>query len=395
MKILNPSKYIKLSYLVVVFGFLSVYLSQVLYQFLPVIKLPLLLIFIMGTLILIAVRKSNLEIKVFLICCLISSSLLIFGGLSGSEGSISNLSKMFFYFTIMQGLFFSYYFEFYKKLLKYFVVINLFAMIYEFLTISYILEPTADLDVFIGRAKGVISYSKEAGSFILLFTILFIKELKVKWFPVLLFYAILTGSRLAILGVFASIAIEAFSRAKIKGALSFKAIVASAIFILIISLGLYFYYISAQSEIIVNRLSGALDTGHSSNLERVNFWIQHLAAYNDFKWWGLILGEPGRATGIVGNGAESAYLNLLTDGGIIALSVYLGGIFLLFILRGPSISWLFVLLLLVLSMQISRVNIGFLDGTMFWAYFWYLFQEKHLKKKKTLNNTPSDFKVYT
>ena len=54
-------------------------------------------------------------------------------------------------------------------------------MMYEFYTSSFLLTPTSDLSNFIGRAKGLISYSKEAGAVALVFAVFYIKEMRYRW----------------------------------------------------------------------------------------------------------------------------------------------------------------------------------------------------------------------
>ncbi|AZQ85453.1 hypothetical protein EKO29_16550 [Colwellia sp. Arc7-635] len=257
-------------------------------------------------------------------------------------------------------------------MIKIFILVNLLAMIYEFATISYLLEPTSDYPSFIGRAKGFISYSKEAGAFILVFTLLFIRTLNVKWFIVLLFFAILSGSRLAMLIVFLAVIIELLYRMKIKHFMSPLSIFFSLLFVIILIASFYYYSTLEQSQIIINRLSGTLDTDHSSNNERIDFWFSHMTIYDSYNIIEYFIGSPGQTTSIIGNGSESALINLITDGGILALSIYIGAIIIMFFLEGFKINIFLHLLLLVLAMQLSRVNIGFLDGTLFWAYFYYL-----------------------
>ena len=93
------------------------------------------------------------------------------------------------------------------------------------------------------------------------------------------------------------------------------------------------------------------------------------------------------STSIVGNGAESAWINLITDGGIVALLIYLVAIVIMFLLSQPKLNSFFHFALLILAMQLSRVNIGFLDGTLFWAYLFYLIQKYSLNLQRNFNST--------
>jgi hypothetical protein len=373
--------------LIVLFGIASIFFAQFWYQFAPFIKNLSLFIFMVFSYMLVLFNKKTEGIIYIFGCIFLFSSLIIIGGLFGVYSFSSNMALMFFYFSIILGSLFSLYFDSYLKMIKVFILINLLVMIYEFVTVSYLLEPTSDSLTFKGRAKGFISYSKEAGGFILVFTLLFIRTLNVKWFVVLLFFSILSGSRLAMLIVFLAIIVELLYRIKIKHFLSPVRFFFSLLFMAIVMGGIYFYSTFDQSEIIINRLSGALDTGHSSNAQRIDFWLSHLAVYGQYSYYEYFIGSPGMSTSIVGNGAESAWINLITDGGIVALLIYLVAIVIMFLLSHPKLNSFFHFALLILAMQLSRVNIGFLDGTLFWAYLFYLIQKYSLNLQRNFNST--------
>ncbi|MDX1726569.1 MAG: hypothetical protein R3203_01925 [Pseudoalteromonas tetraodonis] len=353
-------------------GFFAVYFSAFLNQYIPILKGPLLIVFLVLGVFLSFSKAYREDLKITLAFFFIPSFLILLGGLAGYNSTLENIIYVFFYFPIILGYVFSFRFELFFKLIKCFIVINLLAMSYEFLTISYFLEPTSDLPMFIGRAKGFISYSKEAGSFILLFTLLFIQYLRPQWFIALLFSSILTGSRLAMLIVFLAIIIEIVNRMKLRHIFSPVMILVSLASLLIILYGIYLYSNLEQSTLILERLAGTLDTDHSSNTERINFWTSHLGVYDDFDHIQYLFGSPGESIYIVKNGAESALINLLTDGGVVAVLVYMSAIIFMFFLIKLKVNTFLHLLLLIFAMQLSRVNIGFLDATLFWAYFGYL-----------------------
>lgn len=356
---------------IVFFGFFTIFFGQLLNLYIPSLKLPLLLLFIIFAMSFILLNRKHIEIKA-LICVPLLCILIILGTFLGYNELTQNFTTMFFYIPVLLGLCFAINFTIFFKLLKIFILINLAAMVYEFITLSFIFEPMSDLAYFTGRAKGFISYSKEAGSLVLILALLFSQRLKYYWFPILLFSAFLSGSRLAILGVILIICFECCARIHLSNKVSLGKVIGGGGLLFFMFIAGYFYISSDQSSIIIERLYSSLDTNHSSNNERMNFWYHHLLSFGDNNILGFIFGEPGKSTALIGNGAESAFINLLSDGGLVALFIYLTAIFLLFWLMGPSIQTLVILILLILSMQISRVNIGFLDGTVFWAYFWYL-----------------------
>lgn len=367
--IINTNK--SMGFLVFI-GFFAVYFSAFLNQYIPILKSPLLIVFLILGFFISFSQAYRKDFKITLAFFFIPVFLILLGGLVGFKGVLENVVYVFFYFPIILGYVFSFRFELFFKLIKFFIFINLLAMLYEFSTISYLLEPTSDFSMFIGRAKGFISYSKEAGSFILVFTLLFIQYLRPQWFIVLLFSSILTGSRLAMIIVFIAIIIEIYNRIKLRHVFSPVLILVSLASLLIILYGIYLYSNQEQSALILERLGGALDTGHSSNTERINFWTSHLAVYDDFDHIRYLFGSPGESISIVKNGAESALINLLTDGGVVAVLVYMSAIIFMFFLTNLKVTTFLHLLLLIFAMQLSRVNIGFLDATLFWAYFGYL-----------------------
>lgn len=370
--------------LIIFFGFSSVYLSQVFSQYAPTVKYIFYFLFFLGSFITLFLKSKKEELIRFVLCVFYFSTLIFLGGMTGANSPVNNIERMFFYFSIILGMLFSNNIYFFLKILKIFIVINLIAMASEFVTQTFILKPTSDLDLFTGRAKGLISYSKEAGGFILVYTLLFIKNLDRKWFPILLCFSILTGSRLAIIIVFLAIVVEIFSRLKVRDFITIKTIVFGA-FTISLTLFLLNYYInSQQSEIIITRLYSSFEADHSSNVQRIGYWREYLAVYSDYSIYELIFGNPGQAAVIVKNGAESAYLNLLTDGGILAVIIYLFGIFVVFFNRKVSFSSIILVSLLLASMQITRVNIGFLDGVLLWTYFWYV-----VKNKRRINTLSS------
>ena len=308
----------------------------------------------------------------FFVLCFALCSLASIGGLIGVAQPFVNISLVYFYFSIVFGFFFACNYDFFVRLLKSFLVLNFLAMIYEFGSSAFILEPTSDLPQFIGRAKGLISYSKEAGALVLVFAVFFVRELGYRWFPVLLASAVLTGSRMSMVVVFLIIFLELIRRLFHHRRAFVSNLFSIFVLILVLMVGVLFYLSLGQSEIIVNRFYRTFDITHSSNIERMHFWASYLAVYSEFDLVNLIFGRPYFAQYFIGNGAESAFLNLLTDGGMVGLSVYLFAI--LFIcFRAPlKVSFMCNVFLLLVSMQLSRVGLGFLDGVVLWVIFWVL-----------------------
>lgn len=384
--------------LAVLFGFFGLYLGQFWLQYVPSFRVILLLLFIAFSFIIILKYCNREELILAFFSFTAVSCLILIGGIFGYLDPIKNISLMFFYFSILLGYFFSIEFKFFLKVISLFILINLAVMVYEFITMSYFLKPTSDSAFFLGRAKGFISYSKEAGSFILLFTLLFIKNLKSYWFMVVISFAVLTGSRLAMLIVLLAVVIEVCTRFKVRHLFSPLSLFISILSFIIVLYGAFLYANLEQSEVIINRLGGSVDIEHSSNRERINFWLRHLYIYESFNYLQYLFGSPGESVSKINNGAESAFINLITDGGLIALLIYTSAIIVMFFLTKPSVNTFLYFLLLILAMQLSRVNVGFLDATLFWGYFWFIIKnsiKSESKKENFVDNINPSNKVGT
>lgn len=369
-------------------GFLAIFLAQVFIQYIPGVQSVLLVLFLIGMSLFILLKGKAVQKKLMLFVFPMCVALIALGGLLGySPDPIKNLPYMYFYFSVMLGFLFANDYSFFVKLIKIFLLINMFAMLYEFLNSSYILEPTSDLEHFIGRAKGLVSYSKEAGAFIMVVTILLVADLHYKWFPVLFISSVLTGSRMAMIFVFIMLLVELFRRTpSINMRKYFSKLPYFLLIIVSLIVFINFYTSLEQSEIIRNRLAGSFDTGHSSNIERIGFWLEHFSIYSNFNAIGLIFGQPSKAQTIAGNGAENAFLNLLTDGGGVAVLLYISAMIFMYVVAKGRFSMFIKLLLLVIAMQVSRVALGFLDGTVFWACFWVLLLHHFSSRNPTPTN---------
>ena len=315
-------------------------------------------------------------LQCYLILCLTCVCLAGIAALLGEAAPWANVSSVYFYFSILIGFIFSRNYQFFVHILKFFLLLNAILMLYEFYTFSYLLTPTSDLSHFIGRAKGLISYSKEAGAVALVVATFYIKEFQYRWLLIIFLISILSGSRMSMIFVFSILVVEVLCRQFRNRSGSF--FTSGLIFFTVLA-GFVATYISLdQSQVILARLMRAFDVDHSSNVERIAFWLKYLAIFAEYDLWSLIFGKPNYAQQAVGNGAESAFLNLLTDGGIISLGVYITAIIVLLMRAPTTLGIIFNVGVLLISMQISRVGLGFLDGTLFWVFFWNLLFESRM-----------------
>lgn len=297
--------------------------------------------------------------------------LMSVSSINGVGGFFNNLFKLYFYVPILLGFIFSRIGSTYIQLLKLFIAINFFLMVYEFSTSSYILPATVDMPYFYGRAKGLLSYSKEIASILIIFSLFFIDRLRVVWLIILPMAAFLSGSRLAVIVVCGSVLLELYSRYRTSNLPGvFFRFILFLVFLAIFSSALLVFSNFEYAYVFIARLENSINFSHSSNVERILFWKSYIATYMDYEFTSLMLGSPGYAQIKVGNGAESSYLNLLTDGGIISLLFYLVCLLVLFLSRYNNTNFVIRLLVFICAMQITRVGLGFIDGSMLWFLFW-------------------------
>lgn len=280
-----------------------------------------------------------------------------------------NIESLFFCFSILLGFFLAKRIDLVFRAGMLFILINLFFLLYESLTQSYLLQPTADSFYFSGRAKGLFSYSKEYAGFLVVFTTVFIKKIKPSYFLILIISALLTGSRLPMITIF-----FLWGCVNLKHLINFnwKALVLAFI-VIFIGCSFFIYYSQmGGTEHIIKRTLDSFNTDSSSNSLRIYFWSIYASMFSDFNAFNILFGYPGYITSEVGNGAESAWLAILSDGGIFMLSAYVFCTFYLALFKNEYCSSISILVL-IFSMQISRITMGFYDGIFIWTLFFSLF----------------------
>ena len=352
-------------------GFASIFTSQLLRQFVPILASPALIAFLCIHFFRVLLTYKSRMLITSLILFSTITILMISSSLMGYSDYISNIKSLYFYVSIIYGFLFAIYYTEYLSLVKMLLFVNLIAMCYEWYNLEFILLPTSDLDHFYGRAKGFISYSKAAGAFVLAFTLLHAKSIKVSWFPVLIASSFLTGSRMAMTFVIICIAMEVLRRLASAKSTKIENVMLHCVLLISIVVFFYVFSLQSQSDVLINRLPSTFSVVKGANVERIHYWNEHLRIYDDLPWIHKLLGYPTYATKVIGNGAENSYLNLLNDGGIISLFLYSIGILIAFLLGQFNLSSIAYLILFLICMQISRFGLGFIDGTMLWVVFWY------------------------
>lgn len=353
-----------------VFGVFSIYFSYTFYNIFSLPQNVFLFSYLITALFYYFLISGNIErVRIYIVAFFVTLSTFISTSLGDTFFS-RDLQSVFFYLPILTGYLFYRDFNTCFKIIKVILLFNFLLILYEYISISYIFPPTVDLPEFYGRAKGVFSYSKEMASVLIIISSLYLPKLKGYWFWVLFISSLLSGSRLAVLVVSSCILIEVIYRNRIYFRRNFERfIVYSPLVLILLVIVIIAFFQTKYAHVTYIRMLGAFDVTHSSNVERISFWTQYISIFSSYDLVHLLFGYPNKASLLVGNGAESSYLNLLVDGGFFALFLYLLCFFIIF-LNVNGLNVFICVLLLVCSMQITRVGIGFVDGSLLWMYFW-------------------------
>ena len=87
---------------------------------------------------------------------------------------------------------------------------------------------------------------------------------------------------------------------------------------IIISLILFVsIYILSMNEIFKNRILQSFNLLSSSNAERIYFWKLHLETFLSYDLFSILFGKGSYAVEKIKNGAESTWIMLLNEGGLI------------------------------------------------------------------------------
>jgi len=207
------------------------------------------------------------------------------------------------------------------RILKIIIIINFVIMIYEVITFEYIINIVEVNKYQFGRMQGLFSYSKEAGYFLLI-TFIFIR-----YFNVILFYQLIiflssfmSGSRTAMLFIGFILIIDNIYLIHKKITLyKFIKRYISLFFILYVGLVLFTYYFNEDNIYILNRILNSFNMESSSQSERIVFWKSYFFAFNDYNIIELLFGKGTYLNHQIDNGAESAYLMLFSQLGLIGL----------------------------------------------------------------------------
>lgn len=95
---------------------------------------------------------------------------------------------------------------------------------------------------------------------------------------------------------------------------------------MLIAIGVSYYFLSIffeENSQMLLRLYSSVDFQDASNIERFSYWKQHWNIYYNSDIMNKIFGNYNYAFKIVGNGAESLFLDLLNNYGFLSLLIFL------------------------------------------------------------------------
>ena len=339
--------------------------------------------FILTTIILGIYRIWNFKsLKLYLLTFVLLSMLILFHLIN--KTFLHPSSNLFLACMILGLLAFKDY-KLIIKLLKISLIINFSIMIYELINFKYFINIISENKFEIGRYQGLFSYSKENSYFIFM-SFLFLRYFNsLGWYKwLILFSSFLTGSRTSMIFVLSIMSID-----YVFNSFNFRKVKFKNVFIffvpVIIAFNLTNYYFS-QNTLIYNRLLNSFNFQSSSHVDRTYFWKSYLDYIFNYDLIYLVFGKGTYIANILGNGAESTWLMILSEGGFLGLAIF--SIPILYVtsltIKNPSKYYPFILL--IIFFQFGRISIGWADGIVFWALIFYIiFFNKNQNEHKILS----------
>ena len=220
------------------------------------------------------------------------------------------------------------------NLLKIVVILNFIAMVYEVLSEKYIINIILENQYEFGRMQGLFSYSKEAGYFILI-SFLFVRYFNNSFILkiILLFSSVLSGSRTSMLFILIIMLIDYIyiTCRHINIVLFINRCLCFA-FIIVFGIIISKIYFTNENEYMLFRILSSFDFESSSQAERLLYWNEYIKYILNYNFFCFLFGNGAYVDSIVGNGAESTYLMIISQQGIFGLLLFLIPLFLVVIL---------------------------------------------------------------
>lgn len=285
------------------------------------------------------------------------------------------MQNLYAHVSVLLGFFAFRYYEKFKKVLLFLIYINFIVMVFDVYSGEYLFNFDPIGNYYQNyRGKGLFSYSKEAGSFMIFAALIFKNNRRAL---ILIFISsLMSGSRSALFFVFLLVLIELFY--EFKKNLNIKKILVIVALVFIVSITSYIYLI--DHPIILGRLEGSFnfsDTG--THGYRFFIWEEYLNVINNFNILHILFGNLAFVSNELGNGAENAYLTILSNGGfLLFIMIYVPILFLTF-LSIVNFYRFYPFILLLIILQFGRQGLGWSDGILFWAYIFYIYNSEYFK----------------
>lgn len=268
------------------------------------------------------------------------------------------------------------------KILKFLVVVNFIAMVYEVISFEYIINIVENNKYEFGRVQGLFSYSKETGYFLLI-TFVFLRYFDVSMFYkiILILSATMSGSRTAIIAILFILFIDYIYQTynKINYKQFFYFFITVAILILFTS-----YYFTDKTEYMLFRILSSFDFETSSQQHRLYYWKFYFESLNNYSIFNWIFGNGTYLNHLIGNGSENTYLMIISQMGLIGLSIFLVPIFLVIILFFKKPFRYYPFLVLFVFLFVGRIGIGWADGILMWIMIYILINNNYTYNKRLI-----------
>lgn len=292
--------------------------------------------------------------------------------------SIAGL-EFYFYFSIALGFFVAREMDSFLTLIKIWVVLNFFALIYEAATGKYLVNiNTAYEDYYYYYLRGLFSDPK-GGAFFILMAGVIVRGKSKLIFIIALLSSFMSGSRTAMLGLSVIFLVDLVYNTFLfnKSLLTFvKKFLGLIILLGIVFVAIYAYLL--EHIILLDKLLVSFDMQSSSHSVRSYMWLTHFKLYLfDFTLWQMVFGYSGYTRELIGNGAESSWVMLLTEGGIIAFMIYFIPMCILISRAFKNFYLYYPFVVIMALMMVGRVCVGFADGTILWGLIFSMIKVKN------------------
>ena len=310
----------------------------------------------------------------FSYCCLVFLPIFMLASITfGTEPIETQIETLAIYVSVILGFFLSKFYDTVRRVLVYVVFLNFIILLGDVFSGAYIISPELGYKYEADRGRGLFSYSKECGSFVLFSALVFRNNFKILF--LLLASAVLTGSRAPMLFISSILLIEyIFYDEKFRTKSIF-----SVFFVMFFSFYFASLYFSLNSSML-GRILGSFDfaTGgtHAFRFEIWNAYISELRKYDVVHF---IFGNPFALHRILGNGAENQFLDLLSNGGLVMLFVGVSPILFLATASIIKFSDYYPFILVLIVMLFARYGSGWSDGVILWFVVFHIFKTRSVQ----------------